>query len=42
MNEVIGKKIAEIESPTNVEVDSSELSWLSTAETPEGEQPSGE
>ena len=42
MNEVIGKKIAEMESPTNVEVDSSELSWLPTTETPEGEQPSGE
>lgn len=42
MNEVIGKKIAELETPTNVEVNSSELSWLPTAETPEGEQPSGE
>ena len=37
MNEVIGKKIAELETPTNVEVDSSELSWLPGTETPEGE-----
>ena len=42
MNEVIEKKIAEMEAPTNVEVDSGELSWLPTPETPEGEQPSGE
>ena len=40
MNEVIGKKIAEMEAPTNVEVTSSELSWLPTAETPE--TPAGE
>jgi hypothetical protein len=42
MDEVIGKKIAEMEAPTNVEVTSSELSWLPVAETPEGEQPEGE
>ena len=42
MNEVIGKKIAEMEAPTNVVVDSTELSWLPVTETPEGAQPEGE
>ena len=45
MNEVIEKQIAEMETPTNVEVTSSELSWLPVAEQnaiPEGEQTSGE
>ena len=42
MNEVIEKKIAEMEAPTNVVVDSTELSWLPVTETPEGAQPEGE